>query len=51
MEKPKEDQIRQRAQEIWERHHRPDGRDEEFWYQAEKELQGDPEPADSSLPG
>jgi Protein of unknown function (DUF2934) len=38
MEKPTEEQIRQRAQEIWERNHRPDGRDEEFWYQAEREL-------------
>ena len=38
MEKPTEEQIRQRVQEIWERNHRPDGRDEEFWYQAEREL-------------
>jgi hypothetical protein len=38
MQKPTDDQIRQRAQEIWERNHRPDGRDEEFWYQAEREL-------------
>ena len=41
MEKPTEEQIRQRAQEIWERNHRPDGRDEEFWYEAERELQLD----------
>jgi hypothetical protein len=39
MEKPTEDQIRQRAHDIWERHHRPEGRDEEFWHQAEQELQ------------
>ncbi len=39
MEKPTEDQIRQRAHEIWERHHRPLGRDEEFWHQADRELQ------------
>lgn len=39
MEKPSEEQIRQRAHEIWERNHRPDGRDDEFWHQAEKELQ------------
>lgn len=38
MEKPTEDQIRQRAHEIWERNRRPDGRDDEFWHQAEKEL-------------
>jgi Protein of unknown function (DUF2934) len=39
MAKPTEEQIRQRAQEIWEENHRPTGRDEEFWLQAEKELQ------------
>ena len=39
MDKPTEEQIRQRAHEIWERHHRPDGREDEFWHQAEKELQ------------
>ena len=38
MEKATDDQISQRAHEIWERHHRPDGRDDEFWHQAEKEL-------------
>lgn len=39
MQKPTDDQIRQRAQEIWERNQRPEGRDEEFWYEAERELQ------------
>ncbi len=39
MEKPTEDQIRQRAHDIWERHHRPEGKHEEFWHQAEQELQ------------
>ena len=48
MEKPTDDQIRRRAHEIWERNHRPDGRDDEFWHQAEQELlneggQGDSE--------
>jgi hypothetical protein len=38
MAKPTEEQIRQRAQKIWEENHRPTGRDDEFWYQAEKEL-------------
>ncbi|HVX77377.1 MAG TPA: DUF2934 domain-containing protein [Bradyrhizobium sp.] len=54
MGKPTEDQIRQRAQEIWERNHRPDGRDEEFWYQAERELQQEPnqqEPSQGDVPG
>jgi hypothetical protein len=39
MTKPTEDQIRQRAHELWEQNHRPDGRDDEFWHQAERELQ------------
>jgi Protein of unknown function (DUF2934) len=38
MEKPTVEQFRQRAQELWLENHRPDGRDDEFWYQAEKEL-------------
>jgi Protein of unknown function (DUF2934) len=38
MSKPTEEQIRKRAQEIWEENHRPTGRDDEFWFQAEKEL-------------
>jgi Protein of unknown function (DUF2934) len=41
MEKPTEEQIRQRAQEIWEENHRPVGRDDEFWFQAERELSED----------
>ena len=39
MAKPKEDKIRKRASEIWEENGRPVGRDEEFWLQAERELQ------------
>jgi hypothetical protein len=50
MQKPTEDQIRQRAQEIWERHHRPAGRDDEFWHQAEKELR-DEHGSSESNPG
>ena len=47
MTKPTEEQIRQRAQEIWQENHRPTGRDDEFWYRAEKELNEEPvhEPA------
>jgi hypothetical protein len=32
------DEIRARAREIWEQHGRPNGRDIEFWLQAEAEL-------------
>ena len=39
MAKPNEDRIRNRAREIWEENNRPVGRDEEFWFQAERELQ------------
>ena len=55
MEKPTVEQIRQRAQEIWLENHQPEGRDDEFWYQAEKELDekelGDIEPPPTILPG
>src|SRR5712671_1664553 len=36
--KPNEDKIRKRAREIWEENNRPDGRDDEFWLQAEREF-------------
>jgi hypothetical protein len=57
MATPTVEQIRQRAQEIWIENHRPEGRDDEFWYQAEKELNekelGDiaKEPPPTILPG
>jgi hypothetical protein len=37
--RPSENRIRTRAREIWEEHGRPVGRDEEFWFQAEREFQ------------
>jgi hypothetical protein len=40
MEKPTEDEIRKRAHQIWEQNWRPVGRDDEFWYRAERELHG-----------
>jgi Protein of unknown function (DUF2934) len=40
MAKPKEEQIRVRAHELCERAGRPEGREDEFWRQAEKELAG-----------
>lgn len=40
MSYPTEEQIRQRAHELWEEAGRPDGRDQEFWRRAERELQG-----------
>ncbi|WP_375453626.1 DUF2934 domain-containing protein [uncultured Methylobacterium sp.] len=35
------DQIRERAREIWERNHRPDGLDIAFWLLAERELKAE----------
>lgn len=37
----KEERIRRRAYEIWEREGRPDGEHERHWQQAEKELEGE----------
>jgi hypothetical protein len=38
--KPAEEKIRIRAYELWEQSGRPEGRQHEFWHQAERELQG-----------
>jgi hypothetical protein len=36
--KPKEAKIRIRAREIWEENGRPAGKDEQSWFQAEREF-------------
>ncbi len=33
-----EERVRRRAFQLWEEHGRPEGYDEEFWLQAEREL-------------
>jgi hypothetical protein len=38
MLKPTEQEIAERAFDIWERQGRPQGREDEFWRQAELEL-------------
>jgi Protein of unknown function (DUF2934) len=43
MEKPTEDEIRVRAYDIWVEAGKPHGRHEEFWNQAENELNGEEE--------
>ena len=35
------DEIRARAHDIWERHHRPVGFDMQFWFTAERELKAE----------
>ncbi|MGY8679392.1 DUF2934 domain-containing protein [Bradyrhizobium sp. UFLA05-153] len=47
MAHPTEEQIRKRAFELWEQAGKPEGREDEFWQQAQRELQsteqnGDP---------
>jgi hypothetical protein len=36
---PDNEQIRTRAHQLWEQAGKPDGREDEFWHQAERELQ------------
>ena len=45
MEDVRQEQVRERAYQIWEREGRQDGRAEEHWWQAEQELA---EPAESA---
>ena len=40
MAEPSDEQIRTRAHQLWEAAGSPEGREHEFWYQAEKELRG-----------
>ncbi len=40
MDDPSEEQIRARAHQLWEAAGRPEDREQEFWYQAERELKG-----------
>ena len=38
MPSPSDEQIRIRAHQLWELAGRPEGREEEFWHEAEREL-------------
>ena len=40
MPEPTEEQIRKRAYELWEQAGKPEGREDELWDQAQRELQG-----------
>jgi Protein of unknown function (DUF2934) len=35
---PTDEQIRERAYQLWEKFGRPDGRNDEFWHMAEQDL-------------
>jgi Protein of unknown function (DUF2934) len=41
MSEPTEQEIKNRAYEIWERNGRPKGKEEEFWRLAEQELRNE----------
>lgn len=50
MNQPTDDQIRERAHQLWELAGQPEGREQEFWYQAERELKtGDCPPSTGSI--
>jgi Protein of unknown function (DUF2934) len=51
MAEPSEKEITVRAYELWERAGKPEGRDEEFYRQAEKELNDGFGPEPTVLPG
>lgn len=50
MESNREQRIRQRAYEIWEREGRPHGRDAEHWQQAAAEIDAETVPAGAEAP-
>jgi hypothetical protein len=41
MTQPTEKEIKNRAYEIWERNGRPEGKEDEFWQQAQQELRNE----------
>jgi hypothetical protein len=41
MAKPTKEQIIHRAYELWEENNKPQGRDQEFYLQAERQLEGE----------
>ncbi|WP_298958592.1 DUF2934 domain-containing protein [uncultured Methylobacterium sp.] len=43
-------QIRERAYDIWERNHRPEGFEIEFWLLAERELRAERDARRAGLP-
>ncbi|WP_273565244.1 DUF2934 domain-containing protein [Methylobacterium sp. NMS14P] len=43
-------EIRERAYDLWDRHHRPDSYELEFWFMAERELKAERGNTLSGLP-
>jgi hypothetical protein len=48
MQEPTQEQIIHRAYELWEQAGKPDGRDQEFYHQAERELAAGANPDEKS---
>jgi hypothetical protein len=46
-----EEEIKKRAYEIWEHHGRPEGKEDEFWQQAEQELRNEDRSSPMRTPG
>ncbi len=44
-----DEQIRSHAYRLWEKAGRPEGRDDEFWLEAERELRAEGETSDDPL--
>lgn len=42
-------EIQERAYDLWDRHHRPDGYELEFWFMAERELKAERRNTPSTL--
>ena len=49
MEKPTKEQVIHRAYELWEQAGKPEGRDDEFYHQAERELNEAEDPEQETL--
>jgi hypothetical protein len=48
MQKPTQENINVRAYELWEQAGKPDGKDQEFYHQAERELNGEEQTKEQS---
>jgi hypothetical protein len=49
MRKPTEEQIRIRAHELWEQAGKPEGKNDDFWLLAERDLREKPEHSESAI--
>jgi hypothetical protein len=47
---PTEQEIKARAYQIWERHGRPENREDEFWQLAEQELRNEDKSSPTRTP-